>query len=63
MFESDYAWETTEVYCDAHNCTNFVMIMTTCWADVSEEIKDKGWRVTRQKSRWHHICPPCKEGK
>lgn len=64
MFDQDYNFGTTFVYCDKKNCNSKEEIEgfdghCLLYADVAEEIKELGWVIKYEDGEWCHYCPDC----
>ncbi|KKW13088.1 MAG: hypothetical protein UY48_C0005G0044 [Candidatus Gottesmanbacteria bacterium GW2011_GWB1_49_7] len=50
-------WETFEVSCDTCSYSETFEDMT--WKEMIQEMKDTGWRFSKEDDEWIHRCPTC----
>lgn len=61
-FHDDYTFGATRVDCDIETCNTELEIEgfdghPLPWSETSQEIKKRGWRITKSNGQWVHLCP------
>jgi hypothetical protein len=46
------------IFCDACS-TGTAQIDAIDWHDMIRQLKEKGWKITKEGATWEHTCPNC----